>query len=215
MLDLDEQSLRTGLLPGVHVVERADLARGHSGIASRAEPVFGGPAAANASSTRSVSSARGSDAHRVGRERRAVGVDARPAGANARHSPSLPTGDLDARVGACRTARTARSTDGGCRWRRGTSRATVHRVPWYACTPTIEASRLVRTTRPRPVRVALVQCGHRRRTRRSCREQVGDRDPDLVGSPRPRRSATSGRPRPGRSGRSPPARLRDRRGRTR
>ncbi len=34
----------------------------------------------------------------------------------------------------------------------GTSPATVHRVPWKACTPTIPASSDVRTTRPRPVR---------------------------------------------------------------
>ncbi len=36
-------------------------------------------------------------------------------------------------------------------WAWGTSPATVYRVPWKACTPTIAASRLVRTTRPRPV----------------------------------------------------------------
>ena len=35
----------------------------------------------------------------------------------------------------------------------GTSPATVQRVPWKACTPTTAASRDVRTTRPRPVRV--------------------------------------------------------------
>ncbi len=35
---------------------------------------------------------------------------------------------------------------------RGTSPATVHRVPWNACTPTIAASSDVRTTVPCPVR---------------------------------------------------------------
>jgi hypothetical protein len=34
----------------------------------------------------------------------------------------------------------------------GTSPATVQRVPWNACTPTMPASSEVRTTRPRPVR---------------------------------------------------------------
>ena len=71
---------------------------------------------------------------------------------SARHSPSEPQAIW---IGAVPVANMPYGAIDGW-WspeRPGTSPATVHLVPWNACTPTMPASSEVRTTRPRPVRV--------------------------------------------------------------
>ena len=74
------------------------------------------------------------------------------AGANFCHSPSLPTATWTGEVAVANIPYGAMA--GWCDpLTPGTSPAMVQRVPWNACTPTTPASREVRTTRPRPVRI--------------------------------------------------------------
>ena len=75
--------------------------------------------------------------------------------------------------------------------RPGTSPATVHLVPWNACTPTMPASSDVRTTRPWPVRGPLVQRGQHPEGAVHAGDEVGDRHADLgrLGGPGDRHQA--------------------------
>ena len=75
----------------------------------------------------------------------------RSAAQNLRHRPSLPTAICT--EPSRQWNRPYGAIDGW--WlpcARPTSPATVHRVPWKACTPTTAASSDVRTTVPTPVR---------------------------------------------------------------
>ena len=65
-------------------------------------------------------------------------------------------------------------------WARPTSPATVYRVPWKACTPTIAASSDVRTTCPRPVRDRSCSAATHPVRAVHTGEQVADGDADTL-----------------------------------
>ena len=97
---------------------------------------------------------------------------------SARHSPSEPQAIW---IGAVAVSNMPYGAIEGW-WspdRPGTSPATVHLVPWKACTPTMPASSDVRTTRPRPVRVRSCSAASTPKAPFMPAMQVGDRDADL------------------------------------
>ena len=209
---VEQQPLRQRLLPRVDVVDR------------RAPCPAGTPASASSASQCSAASV-GEDRLDLGDQRVAVRDPVRVGGEavvgrvqperrrQRPPQPLRPAGDLHRRRAgrehAVRRDRRVVAPESP-----GTSPATVHRVPWNACTPTTPASSEVRTTRPRPVRVALVQRRQHAVRAVHAGQQVRDRHADLG---RLARSpvTTSARPRPGRSGRSRRASPPARRGRTR
>ena len=210
-VDRDQQALRPGLVPAVHLVQRADLP-GRDAEFRQALHQLVAPVATEGGVDRGDH--RVPVGHPIG-----VAFPLRPAqserGGKALPEPVAADRDLHRSVGGMEQP---------VRADRGMVRRRPSRAPRRPqCTgcpgrrarrPCRPAARCGPPCRARCVPARAAQTPHR--TRRTCRP-AGRRSAPRPWSARPGgcRSATSGRPRPGRSGRSRPGRPPGRRGRTR